>query len=121
VKYIFFQNSAVYYLFFYFFIIFDILFLISCICTCQQILEIFMCFYFMDERFYQRILENHRIFFKKICTFEIQNKFHRLLFVFYFQHFGNLFFLFHLSKLVKKFKTFLWCFIARITDFIREF
>jgi len=51
---------------FYFFIIFDILFSISSICTCQQILEIFMFFYFMDYRFYQRILENHGMFFKKI-------------------------------------------------------
>jgi len=35
--------------FFYFFIIFDILFSISSICTCQQILEIFMFFFcFMD-------------------------------------------------------------------------
>jgi len=33
VKYFFFQNSAVYYLFFYFFIVFKILFAISSICT----------------------------------------------------------------------------------------
>jgi len=45
---IFFQNSAVYYLFFYFFIIFDILFSISSIWTCQKIIEIFMFFYSMD-------------------------------------------------------------------------
>jgi len=48
VKYFFFQNSAVYYLYFIFFIIFDILFSISSIWTCQQILEIVMLFYFMD-------------------------------------------------------------------------
>ena len=60
---IFFQNSTVYILFFYFFIIFDILFSVSCICTCQKIIEIFMCFCFMDERFYQRIFETHGIFF----------------------------------------------------------
>jgi len=42
----FFQNSLVYYLFLYFFIIFDILFSISFICTCQQILEIFIFFLF---------------------------------------------------------------------------
>jgi len=35
-------------------------------CTCQKMLQIFMFFYFMDYRFYQRILENHVIFFKKI-------------------------------------------------------
>jgi len=34
------------FLFFYFF--FDILFSISSICTCQQILEIFIFLYFMD-------------------------------------------------------------------------
>ena len=74
VKYFFFQNSVVYYLFFfYFFIIFDILFSISSICTCQKMLEIFMLYYFMDQRFYQRILENQGIFLKKIYTFEIQN------------------------------------------------
>jgi len=61
-KIIFFQNSAVYFFFFYFFIIFDILFSFSCICTSQKIIEIFMCFCFMDERFYQRILGNHGIF-----------------------------------------------------------
>ena len=49
--------------FFQFFIIFDILFSISSICTCQKIIEIFMLFYFMDQRFYQRFLENHGIFF----------------------------------------------------------
>jgi len=37
---------------FYFFIIFDILFSISSICTCQKILQIFMFFYFMDYIFY---------------------------------------------------------------------
>ena len=60
---IFFLNSAIYNLFFVFLIIFDIFFSISSICTCQKILEIFMFFYFMDQRFYQRILENHGIFF----------------------------------------------------------
>jgi len=44
----FFQNSMVYYLFFYFFIIFNILFSISPICTCQKNLEMFNFFYFMD-------------------------------------------------------------------------
>jgi len=45
------------------FFIFDILFSISFICTGQKILEILICFYFMDERFYQRILENHGLLF----------------------------------------------------------
>jgi len=54
---------------------------------------------------------------------KILHKFHRLLFGFFYS-FSVLiifFFLFHLSKLVKKFYTFLWCFIVRIIDFIREF
>ena len=48
----FFQNSAVYYLFFQFFIIFDILFSISSICTCQKIPKFFIFFYFIVQRFY---------------------------------------------------------------------
>ena len=51
--------------FFYFFLIFDILFSISSICTCQKIIQTFMIFYFMDQRFYQRILENHWKYFSK--------------------------------------------------------
>ena len=51
------------FVFLIFFIIFDILFSISSICTCQKIIEIFILFYFMDQRFYQRILENHGLFF----------------------------------------------------------
>ena len=43
----FFENSAVYYLFFSFCIVFDILFSISSISTCQKIKEIFRFFYFM--------------------------------------------------------------------------
>jgi len=35
-------------IFFYFFIIFDILFSITCVCTYQKSVEIFMFFYFMD-------------------------------------------------------------------------
>jgi len=66
VKYTFFFKFCGLLFVFYFFIIFDILFSISSICTCQKILEIFMFFYFMDYRFYQRILENHGMFFKKI-------------------------------------------------------
>jgi len=48
---------------FYSFIIFEILFSISSICTCQKIIEIFMFFYFMHYIFYHRILEKHGIFF----------------------------------------------------------
>ena len=43
--------------FFIFFISFDILYSISSICTCQKIIEIFMFFYFMDYKFYQKIFE----------------------------------------------------------------
>jgi len=58
----FFQNFAVYYFFFYFFIIFDVLFSIWSICTCKKILEIFRFFYFMDLKFYQKMLENNGVF-----------------------------------------------------------
>ena len=50
---------------------------------------------------------------------KIHHKFHRLLF-FLFSILVIFFFLFHLSKLVKKFYTFLWFFIMWIIDFIRE-
>jgi len=45
---IFFFKIVRFTIFFYFVIIFDILFSISSICTCQNIVEIFMFFYFMD-------------------------------------------------------------------------
>ena len=102
---IFFQNFAVYYLFFYFCIIFDILFSISSIWTCQQILEILMLFYLMDLRFYKRILKIMEYFKKKIDIWNPKcfiNSIVCYLFFFSFIILVIFFFLFHLSKLVKK-------------------
>jgi len=109
--------------FFYFFILFDILFSISSIYTFQQILEIFIFFISWTRDFIKEFWKIMEYFSKKYTHLKsiILHKVHRLLFVFFFQHFGHLFFLFHLSKLVKKFETFLWCFIERITYFMREF
>ena len=50
----------------------------------------------------------------------ISIKFHRLLFFLLFQHLA-FFFLFHLSKLIKKLWNFLWCFIGRVRDFTNDF
>ena len=103
----FFQYSAVYYQFFYFFIIFDILFSISSICTCQQILDFFMFFCFMDQTFW-KIMEYFSKKYKHLKS-KILHKFHRLLFVFslFFYQFCNLFFsYFTYSNLSKNSKHF---------------
>ena len=95
--------------FFYFFIIFNIFFSISCICTCQKILEIFMFFFILWIRdfvkYFWKIMER----FSKKYIFEIQNSSKIPLlticffcFFLFFSIFG-IFFLFHLIKFVKKF------------------
>ena len=70
----------------YFFIIFYILFLISPIRTCQKILEIFMFFYFMDQRFIKEFWKIMEYFSKKYrhLKSKILHKFHYLLFVFFY-------------------------------------
>ena len=82
----FFINSIVYYLFFLFFYHFGNVFLpISCIQTCQKILNIFVVVYCTDYRFYQRILENSWSFIKKKKRYfkcKTFSEFHRLLFAF---------------------------------------
>ena len=91
-KYFCFQNSAVYYLFFYFFIIFDIFFLISSICTCQKILEIFMFFVILwisdFIKDFWKIMEHFPKKYRHLKS-KILHKFHYLLFVFilFFQSF----------------------------------
>jgi len=62
VKYFFFQTSAIYYCFFYFF---DILFSISSIGTCQQILEIFMFFLLRSRDFIKEFWKIMECFSKK--------------------------------------------------------
>jgi len=95
---------------FWFFSIFHIFFSILPIYSSQKILKIFVLFYYLDPRFYQRIMQNN-VFFQKI--WDIWNpKFHQnfivCLFLFYFLTFStSFFFLFPLSKLVKK----LWNFL----------
>jgi len=59
----FFQNFAVYYLFlFYFFIIFDILFSIPSICTCQKILVIFIFLFYVLEILSKNFEESWNVF-----------------------------------------------------------
>ena len=102
----FFQNSMVYYLFFYFFIIFDILFSISPICICQKNVEIFMLFVLWIRDFikdFWKIMEYFSQKYRHLKSKILYNSIIYYLFFFlFFQHFGNLFFLFHISKLVKK-------------------
>ena len=71
---------------FYFFIIFDILFSISPICTCQQILEIFMFFILWIRDFIEEFWKIMEYFYKKYShlKYKIVHRFHRLLFVFFF-------------------------------------
>ena len=79
----------------------------------------------MDQRFYQRILQNYDFFFQENLIYlksKISPKFHNLLFLsYFFSIFDIFFFLFHLSKLVQKLFNFLQCFIGRIRNFINEF
>jgi len=112
---------------FYFFIIFHTLFSISSICTCQQILEIFMFFLFygieiLSKNFgksWNSFLKNIDIWNRKFFI----NSIVYYLCCLFFQHFGNLFFLFHLSKLVKKILNIfvvLYCTDYRIYQWILE-
>jgi len=92
-----------------FFFIFDILFSIWSICTCQKVLEIFMFFILWIRDFIKEFWKIMECFSKKYrhLKSKILHKFHRVLYVFlFFKHFGNLFFLFHRSKLVKNYGIF---------------
>jgi len=64
-KYFFFENFAVYYLFF-FIIIFDILFSISSICSCPKIIEIFIFFILCIRDFIKEFWKIMECFLKKI-------------------------------------------------------
>jgi len=73
-------------LFVFFFSIFDFLFPISSICTCQQILEIFMFFFILWIRdFIKEFWKIMEYFSKKYIHLKskIIHKFHRLIFVFF--------------------------------------
>ena len=85
-------------------------------------LKKFLCFFILwIKDIIKEFWEIIEYFSKKYrhLKFKIHHKFYRLLFFFY--DFGDLFFPFHLSKLVKKLKKIVRCFIVRIVDFIREF
>ena len=77
----------------------------------------------MDPRFYLKIMQNYGFFFQKKVRYlksKISTKFHRLLFIFYFFTIFA-FFLFHVSKYVKKLWHFLSCFTGRVRDFTNDF
>jgi len=105
-----FQNFIVYYLLFYVLVFLTSLFSILPPYNCQKVLKIcvFDC---MDQRFYQRILQNYDFFFQENLIYlksKISPKFHNLLFLsYFFSIFDIFFFLFHLSKLVQKLFNFL--------------
>jgi len=121
----FFTNFIICYFFIYFFSIFDIFFFpISPNQTWQRILNIFVVLSCTDYRFYQRILENSWIFFKKnrdiVNTKHFQNSIVYYL-LFNFVVFLTSFFLVYLSMVFEKFLKFLCCFIVWIRDFTKDF
>jgi len=73
-------------------------------------IKIFVLFYCMDPRFYQKVLQNYGFFFQKKLRY-LKSKFQQNFIVYYFDFSFSVFlafcFLFHLSKLFKK----LWNFL----------
>ena len=67
-----FQNSIVYYLLFLFFSNSEIFFSILPVYSFQKKFKIFVLFYCMDPRFYQKILQNYDFFIKK--NWDIRNQ-----------------------------------------------
>jgi len=111
-------------LFVFFFLTFwTTFFPISPIQTCPKILIIFVVLYYMDYRFYHRIIENSLILIKKnrdiLNTKHFQNSIVYYL-LFNFLVFLTSFYLFYLSMVFKKFSKFLCCFIVWIRDFIKK-
>jgi len=102
-----FQNSIVYYLLFYLFFYFWHFFSILPMYSCQKILNFFVLFYCMDQRFYQRILQNYGFFSSKSLNYlksKMSPKLHCLLFLFYFFIiFDIFFFYFTYPKLSKNY------------------
>jgi len=110
---------------FYFFTIFDILFFNFVYFYLSKNSRNFYVFLFYGlEILSKNFGKSWNVFQKNIdiwnLKFFINSIVDYLVFLF-FDHFGNVFFLYHLSKLVKKFYTFLWCFIVRIIYFMKEF
>ena len=123
VKYFFFQNSAVYYLLF--FIIFDIFFSFLPVYSYPKILKLFLLFSCMDQRFYQRILQNYGFFFQGTLIYlksKISPKSIVYYFFFIFLTFLTSFFSISLIQSCQKIMEFLEVLsIGRIRDFINEF
>jgi len=86
---IFFFKILLFNICFLFFIIFDILFSISSIFTCQPILEILMFFILWNRDFIKEFLKIMEYFAKKYrhLKYKILHKFHRVLLVFYLFYF----------------------------------
>ena len=60
-----FQNCIVLLFAFWFFSIFDIFFSILLVYSCQKKFKIFVLFYCMDPRFYEKILQTYEFIFQK--------------------------------------------------------
>jgi len=88
--------------------------------TCQRILNIFVVLSCTDYRFYQRILENSWILFKKNKDIVNTQHFQNYYLLFNFVVFLTSFFLVYLSVVFEKFLKFLCCFIVWIRDFTKD-
>ena len=97
-KYFFFKICGL--LFVFFIIIFDILFSISSICSCQKILEIFIFSILLIRDFIKEFWKIMERFLKKYrhLKSKVLHKFHRLLFV-YFNSFSILVIFFPISPI----------------------
>jgi len=98
-----------------FFSIFDIFFFLFYLYIVVKKFLKFVWFYCIDVRFYQRTLQNYGFFFSKNFRYsksKISPKLHRLLFLFFLAFLTSFFFLFHLSKLVKK----IWNFCSVLVE-----
>ena len=106
---------------FLFFFIFDIFFSISSICTCQKNLEIFMFFYFMDQRFndFWKIMEH---FSKKYRHLKSKILDKSILYYLFFSFFLFLTFSFQFRLFVhvKKFQKFFVVFYSRDQRFYQR-
>ena len=105
-----FQNSIVYYLLFKFLVFLTYFFLFYLSMVFKKILQIFVLFYCMDPRFYQKILQNYGFFLKKkIQIFENQN-FNKIpsvtIFFLIFLAFLTFFFYFTYPNLSKDYEIF---------------
>jgi len=104
-----FHNFIVYYFLFEFLVFLTSFFLFYLSIVVKIFLK-FVLFYCMDQRFYERTLQNYSFLFQKIWD-TWHPKFHQnsivYYFFYYFSIFDIFFFLFHLSKVVKN----LWNFL----------